>query len=62
MTVHRIRTDGFRDPGAYRLLAHIPAGYDGKDYFLYRVRPDVPVQTANVPRCPPKRLPLRISA
>lgn len=62
MTVHQIRTNGFRDPGAYRLLAHIPAGYDGKDYFLYRIRPDVPVQTAHVPECPPKRLPLRISA
>jgi len=62
MTVHRIRTDHLRDPAAFRLMTHIPAGYDGKDYFLYRVRPDLPVQTAHVPQCPPKRLPLRISA
>lgn len=61
MTGHRIRTDQLRRPADYRLLAHIPAGYDGKDYFLYRVRPELPEQTAQVPQCPPKRLALRVS-
>lgn len=45
-------------PQFYHLLTHVPQGYDGKDYFLYRVRPDLPEQSAKVPQCAPKRRPL----
>lgn len=49
-----------RHPEFYQLLTHIPAGYDGKEYYLYRVRPDLPEQSAPVPACPPARRHLKV--
>lgn len=49
-------------PEFYRLLTHVPAGYDGIDYYLYRIRPDLPEQSAPVPACPPVRRQLKVSA
>jgi hypothetical protein len=49
-----------RHPAAYRQLAHFPAGLDGYNFYLYQVRPDLPEKPERLPRCAPKRLPLRI--
>lgn len=60
LTQTNLRGHPLAHPGFYQLLTHVPPGYDGKDYFLYRVRPDLPERSAKVPRCAPKRRPLAI--
>lgn len=49
-----------RNPAGYKLLTHIAAGYDGQNFYLYRVRSDLPESGRPVPQCAPKRLPLRL--
>lgn len=47
-------------PQDYLLLAHIPAGYDGQDFYLYRVRADLPEKPEQLKSCVPGLLPLRV--
>ncbi|MGF7172235.1 hypothetical protein FHS91_003940 [Sphingobium xanthum] len=49
-----------QNPQGYRLLTHIPAGYDGQDFYLYHIRPDLPERGPRPPKCEPARLPLRV--
>jgi hypothetical protein len=49
-------------PQDFRLLIHIPAGYDGQHYVLYHVRPDLEERAERPPQCEPQRLPLRVGA
>jgi hypothetical protein len=47
-----------------KLLVHVPAGYDGQDFYLFVVRPDLPESKVRFPRCngPARPFPgLRIS-
>lgn len=60
LTDFRIDAKRLRNPADYRLLTHIPAGYDGQDFYLYQVRPDLPERTEHMPHCAPPRLPLRV--
>lgn len=60
MMDHALPAGRLMHPEEYRLLVQIPGGYDGKDYFLYRVRPDLPERLSHVPQCAPKRIPLRV--
>lgn len=49
------------DPRLYRLLTHVPAGYDGQAYYLWMVAPDLPERAARPPQCAPTpRLPLKV--
>lgn len=38
-------------------LAAIPAGFDGKEYFLYRIAPQLPEDRRKLPRCVPGMTP-----
>lgn len=60
LTDFRIDAKRLKRAGDYRLLTYVPAGYDGQDYFLYQVRPDLPERAERPPQCAPRRLPLRI--
>jgi hypothetical protein len=49
------------DPRLYRLLRHVPAGYDGQAYYLWMVAPYLPERSARPPQCAPTpRLPLKV--
>jgi hypothetical protein len=39
-----------------RLIRHIPAGFDGYDYYIYSVAYDRPKSGKQLPRCTPERL------
>jgi hypothetical protein len=45
----------------YKLLKHIPAGYDGQDFYLWVVAPELPETAARPKQCAPARLPLRLN-
>jgi hypothetical protein len=47
-------------PRDYRLLGHIPPGYDGQNFYFYQVRPDLSARAERPPQCAPQRLPLRV--
>jgi hypothetical protein len=49
------------DPRLYRLLKHIPAGYDGQPYYLWMLAPYLAEKRVRPPQCAPTpRLPLKV--
>lgn len=58
--ITRIAPKEWRHPDRYRLLTHVPAGYDGQAFYLYVVRPDLPESGWRPPNCAPDRLPLQL--
>lgn len=58
--ITRVAPEEWRYPDRYRLLTHIPAGYDGQTFYLYVVRPDLPESGWRPPTCAPDRLPLQL--
>lgn len=60
LTDFQLSRKRLRWPERYRPLTMIPAGYDGQAFHLYHVRPDLPDQKTNLPRCVSEQLPLRV--
>ncbi len=49
-----------KNAAMYRLLKHIPAGYDGQDYYLWMIAPQLKEKPTRPPRCAPARLPMQL--
>jgi hypothetical protein len=45
-------------PRLLRQLVHIPAGYDGQDYYLFVVGPNLPDMNTRMPNCVAEQRPL----